>query len=411
MKPGILLLGNYPPPFGGVPSHVRDVSHYLARRGWQVHIVPGKSRHFGIEHPEEDVTVYRYRRPHKLRALLTLRGPRRGLRQFFPGWRNYLAHLGLCKLCLSIIRSHNIQVVSAYHIFGAATIGAWLSRETSVPMITTVFGEIYQHTLQHWRRMDEVNFVAEHTARWLSCSRHCARSAELLGRRWEVQPLIYGIDVQHFRPGLDGSAIRARYGWRPADRVIVFVGRMNTEMGLDTLMQAIPLVLRHDPEVKFLVAGARSHLTDQLRWFASLHAGAVAVEVDVPYAELPLLYASASLVVAPSSDERACLGLAIAEAMACAKPVIGCKVGGTAEVVVDNETGLLVPPRDAFALSEAIVNLSKDGDRMRDMGTRGRIRAQTQFDRNSSSRKFEELVIQVLQERSRSTRSMAGTIA
>ena len=406
MKPGILLIGNYPPPFGGVPSHVRDVSHYFAARGWQVHVVPGKSRHFGIEHPEEGVTVYRYRRRHRLRALLTMRGPGRGLRELFPGWRTYLGYLGLCKLYLSIIRSGNIKVISAYHIFGAATVGAWLSRETGIPMITTIFGEIYQNTLQHWRRIKEVDFVAQHTALWLSCSRHCARSAELLGRRWSAEPLIYGIDVEHFRPHRDGMTIRARYGWLPSDRVIVFVGRMNSQMGLDTLVQAIPLVLSQDAAAKFLVCGARSSLTENLRWFATIHPGRVAVETDIPYEELPNVYAAASVVVAPSSDERACLGLAIAEAMACGKAVIGCRVGGTTEVLIENETGMLVPPRDAFALAGAILELAGNPKRSEELGMRGRARAVSSFDRNASNRKFEELVNRVLAE---NPHSIGGT--
>jgi glycosyltransferase involved in cell wall biosynthesis len=399
MKPGILLLGNYPPPFGGVPSHVRDVSNYFAARGWQVHVVPGKTHRFGIEHPEDGVTVYRYRRPHKVRALLTIRGPQRGLRQFFPHWRNYLAHLGLCKLCLDIIRSRNIKVISAYHIFGAATIGAWLSRETGVPLITTVFGEIYQHTLQHWQRSEEVDFVAAHTARWLSCSRYCARSLALLRPDWEAEPLIYGIDVRHFRPGLDALRVRARYGWGAQDPVVLFVGRMNGEMGLDSLMQVIPLVLQRQPQTKFLLVGARGHLTDKVLWVAGQHPGSVAVETDVPYEELPLFYAAASLAVAPSSDERACLGLAIAEAMACGRAVIGCRVGGTSEVLVDNETGFLVPPRDLFGLADAIVKALGQPALLEEMGRRGRARAEQLFDRDIMNRQFEAIVAQVVARR------------
>ena len=94
---------------GGVPSHVRDLSSHLASRGWQVHVMVGKTRHFGIEQPEPGVTVYRFDRLRTLRALATLPGPRQGLRQFFPHLRPYLGQLGLCKLALSIIRQHNVK--------------------------------------------------------------------------------------------------------------------------------------------------------------------------------------------------------------------------------------------------------------------------------------------------------------
>jgi glycosyltransferase involved in cell wall biosynthesis len=375
MKPGVLLLGNYPPPFGGVPSHVRDLSSHLAARGWQVHVIVGKTHHFGIERPEAGVTVYRFDRPHKLRALATLSGPREGLRQFFPRLRPYLSQLGLCKLAMSIVRTHNVKAISAYHIFGAGTLGAWLSRETSIPLITTIFGEIYSHTADHLQRFDEVRFVADHTRRWLSCSRHCARSSALLGVDWEVEPLVYGIDVTHFRPDADGGPIRARFGWSPEDQVVGFVGRMNAEMGLDTLLQTIPLILAKDGKVRFLIAGAKQHLTPSVAQMAKIFPENIGCQTDVPYAELPLFFAASSIIAAPSVNARTCLGLAIAEAMATGKPVVGCRVGGTLEVIQEGETGIVVPPSDPFALAEAILDLLAKPAARRAMGLGGRARA------------------------------------
>src|SRR5919106_2560656 len=395
MKPGVLLLGNYPPPFGGVPSHVRDLSSHLAAGGWQVHVMVSATHHFGIERPEAGVTVYRFHRPHKLRALATLPGPREGLRQFFPRLRGYLSHLGLCKLGMSIIRTHNVKAISAYHILGAGTLGAWLSRETSIPLITTIFGEIYSHTADHLQRFDEVKFVADHTRHWLSCSRHCARSPALLGVDWEVEPLVYGIDVTHFRPDADGGPIRARFGWSPDDRVIGFVGRMKAEMGLDTLLQAIPLILAKDRKVRFLIAGVKHHLTPSVARMAKIFPENVGYHTDVPYAELPLFFAASSIIAAPSANARTCLGLSIAEAMATGKPVVGCRVGGTLEVIQEGETGIVVPPSDPFALAAAILDLLAKPDAWRTMGLCGRARAVAAFDKGLANAKFEAILAEL----------------
>jgi glycosyltransferase involved in cell wall biosynthesis len=395
MKPGILLLGNYPPPFGGVPSHVRDVSSHLASHGWQVHVMVGKTHTFGIERPEPGVTVYRFDRPRTLRALLTLPGPRRGLRQFFPRLRPYLGQLGLCKLALSIIRTHNVKVISAYHILGAGTLGAWLSRETTIPLITTVFGEIYSRTGDHWQRFDEVKFVADHTRRWLSCSCHCARSPALLGVDWNVEPLVYGIDVRHFHPDADGGSIRTRFGWSPEDRVVGFVGRMNAEMGLDILLQAIPLILAKDPGIRFLIAGAKQHLTPSVAQVAKVFPANIGYQTNVPYAELPRFYAASSVVAAPSVNARACLGLSIAEAMATGRPVVGCRVGGTLEVMRDGETGVVVPPSDPFALGQAILDLLANPAAGRALGLGGRARAVAAFDKAVTNAKFEAILTEL----------------
>lgn len=395
MKPGILLLGNYPPPFGGVPSHIRDLSSHLAARGWQVHVIVGSTHHFGVEHPEEGVTVYRFDRWTKLRALLTLPSPGRSLRRFYPRLSTYLAYLSLCKLALAIIRRHNIKAISAYHIFGSGTLGARLSRETGVPLITTIFGEIYANTREHRARMDEVAFVAQHTSRWLSCSRHCARSSALLNVDWHVEPLVYGIDVRHFRPEVDGAAIRSRFGWSATDQVVTFVGRMSAEMGLDVLLQALPIVVAKKPGARFLIAGARHDLTPNVMQMAKDLPENVGYQIDVPYAELPQFYAASSIVAAPSVSARACLGLSIAEAMATGKPVVACRVGGTLEVLEEDVTGLVVPPNDPLTLAAALMELLDKPARCRVMGLSGRARALAGFDKRLANEKFESILKEV----------------
>src|SRR5204863_8419055 len=73
------------------------------------------------------------------------------------------------------------------------------------------------------------------------------------------------------------------------------------------------------------------------------------------------------------------LGTSLLDAMAAGKPVVATTAGGIPEVVVDGETGFLVPPRDHEAMADAIVRLLKDGGLRNRMGQAGRARAETQF--------------------------------
>jgi glycosyltransferase involved in cell wall biosynthesis len=90
------------------------------------------------------------------------------------------------------------------------------------------------------------------------------------------------------------------------------------------------------------------------------------------------LLGRASLFVLPSISEG--VSLTLLEAMARGLPVVATRVGGTPEVVVDAETGLLVPPRDPAALANAIVQVASDCERARQLGEAGRRRVERHFD-------------------------------
>jgi starch synthase len=81
--------------------------------------------------------------------------------------------------------------------------------------------------------------------------------------------------------------------------------------------------------------------------------------------------------------------------MADGVPVIGARVGGIPELVVDGQTGLVVPPEDPPALAAALESLARDPERRRDLGRRGRERAETEFSADRATQRmlalYEEL--------------------
>jgi glycosyltransferase involved in cell wall biosynthesis len=79
------------------------------------------------------------------------------------------------------------------------------------------------------------------------------------------------------------------------------------------------------------------------------------------------------------ADRPEPFGLVMAEAMMQERPVAAFRQGGAAEIVADGETGRLVPPRDVPALASAVIDLVADPARSREMGVRGRQRAERLF--------------------------------
>jgi glycosyltransferase involved in cell wall biosynthesis len=89
------------------------------------------------------------------------------------------------------------------------------------------------------------------------------------------------------------------------------------------------------------------------------------------------VYYAADTVVMPSLAEGH--PMTALEAMACGLPLVASRVGGLAEIVVDGETGLLVPPGDAEALTAALTTLARDRARAQQMGAAGHRRVAAEF--------------------------------
>jgi glycosyltransferase involved in cell wall biosynthesis len=140
---------------------------------------------------------------------------------------------------------------------------------------------------------------------------------------------------------------------------VLYVSRLSPEKNIDTLVEAVG-------DLNLVVAG-----DGPLRGRVPNALGAV------PHAEVERLLERASVVVAPC--EREGFGLAAAEAMAFGRPVVAADGGALRELVADDETGLLVPPRDVPALRSAVERLLGDPELRERLGWAARTRARERF--------------------------------
>lgn len=171
---------------------------------------------------------------------------------------------------------------------------------------------------------------------------------------------------------------------------------MVREMGLHVLLAAVSRLLEGDPRIKVVVVGSSGELLEEAKAHAARHPGRVVVVPDVPQPELPHYYAAATVAVSPSLNERACLGLAVAEAMATARAVVVTDVGGGPELVQHEVNGLLVPPGDPAALAEAVLALTRDEERRRRMAASGLDVARRGFDRSVTNQRMEQLFLEAM---------------
>lgn len=391
----VVLLGNYPPPYGGVPTHVEYLSAYLASRGWAVHVITPKFRPTPVERVG-GVFVHSLRTTSRWTrvALLLKHFPKlvRHAAFLVRERREFMRSLVFYAQLRDIAAYTGIDAVAAYHIFPSGLAAAWLYEDLGVPFVTTVFGEIYEDPERFRRSRRETALVLEASRQRLSCSAHCAASTKLLGFSQRVDPLYYGIDTSTFVPVRASEASRHSLGLPISAQVVTFVARHTRDMGLHVFIDAARALLKERRGVVFHIAGRRGELTEDALAFASEHLGAVHVSVDLSGPQLVATYQSSDVVVVPSINLRACLGLAIIEAMACAKPVVVAEVGGGPEVLGDSDVGLLVPPEDALATARAVQRLLDDPPMAARLGENGRERAVREFDFMATNRSMESLL-------------------
>jgi glycosyltransferase involved in cell wall biosynthesis len=164
-------------------------------------------------------------------------------------------------------------------------------------------------------------------------------------------------------PGVDLDRFRLQPLPEQA-RIITYVGRIDhasSWKGIDVLLRATARVRRQCGDVRLELVGGGDAVAHYARRAADLGIGD-RVSFCGPQTGHALVeaYRRSSVVVLPSISEAESFGMALLEAMACGRPVIGSSVGGIPELVRHEETGLLVPPGDPDALSHAIVRLLTD---------------------------------------------------
>ena len=154
----------------------------------------------------------------------------------------------------------------------------------------------------------------------------------------------------------NGIALDA-YASRPPDRPIrriVTVANLRPEKGHDTLIAAMPSVLRRRPELEFVFAGG-GPCRERLEGLARTTGVADRVRFVGHAEDVAGLLASSDLFVLPSRSEA--FPNSVLEAMAAGLPVVATRVGGITELVEHQRTGVLVPPDDERALSFALLDL------------------------------------------------------
>ena len=348
----------FAPHFGGVESHVFELSRELLKRGHEVTVVT--SRYDRSLPAEETIGGLRVLRSRTWTVLLNTPVDV-GVGALLEGLTADVVHLHYpppftSYLAARALRRAGPPLLLTYHcdLFLKGIGGR---------VITSLYERIFLLGL-----LNRVDRILVHTKSYGDTS------AMLRGRPVEVIPSV--VDVDRFRTATGADRVRDSLGL-DSQRIITFTGRLVPSKGLDTLVRLMPLM----PEgVTLLVIGSGPSLNGLQSIARRLGVTArIRFLSDVGYDELPSYLAASDVFVFPSQNRLEGFGLAAAEAMASGIPVVVADMPGVREVIEPGEQGLLGDPMIPEEFAQPVLALLNDPGLRHRMGEAGRHRAEERF--------------------------------
>jgi len=184
--------------------------------------------------------------------------------------------------------------------------------------------------------------------------------------------------IEQFRCA-DGKAARSSLRESRYDKIVLFVGALDKVKNIPSLLRAAKLVLADCPRTLFAIVGSgpEKGCLEELSRELGVSQNVRFLGI-IPYDQLPAYYAACDVVVLTSWSEG--LARILMEASLAAKPIVATDVGGAPDIVVDGETGYLVPVDDDGQLAAKMKELLQNDRKAQRMGTKGYQRAANLFD-------------------------------
>ncbi len=262
-----------------------------------------------------------------------------------------------------------------------ATIHHPYAEEKRIYRANTSSVEYFKYAIH--RKIDYLEYnsklLCRKSDRLIAVSNYTAKSVTA---EYGIQPdkisiIPNAVDINRFNPDIDGMEIRKKLGIA-AEKVILFVGRLDFQKGIEYLISAFSKIVKDFPEAKLIVVGdgpLKNNIRAAINEFGI--SGSVFLMGRTNTDDLPKIYAACDLFVVPSLMEG--FGIVYLEAMACGKTCIGANIGGVEDAILDGHTGLLVPPADSDSIYRAIKKLLSDEDTLARFGKEGRKRVLENF--------------------------------
>jgi L-malate glycosyltransferase len=375
-----------------VPRFVYDLSERLT---FEYNVTVLAPHHNGAKKKEKigslDVVRFSYFKPESMQKLCYGGG-------IIPNMKNsFLAKIQMLLLIISeflasvnLIKNKKISLIHAHWMLPQGFVGVFLKKILKIPLLVTIHGSDL-FPLKNVIFKNFQKFVVKN-ADYLSVNTDATRSE--LTKRFSDTPKIkiipMGVDTKVFRKM--NIAKPKKYA---KNKILLFVGRLSDQKGLQYLIGSLPRVLKYDPSIKLLIIGEGPYKKDLDKKIDNLELRRyIEFLGSLSSSDVAKYYNYSDVFVIPSlatNTGTEALGLTLLEAMSSGCSVIGTNVGGIPSIIKNGSNGMLVKQKSSLDLSSAIISLLKDKKKAKKLAMKGSKYAKENYSWDKISKEFIQL--------------------
>jgi glycosyltransferase involved in cell wall biosynthesis len=372
----LIINSEYPPVGGGASTASGNIARILAEEGHEVVVLTTRYNQLPKDSLENGVRV--------------LRGPsRRSHKERSTAWeQGWFIVLGALR-ALPLMFRWRPQITLAFFGAPSGIIALFLHFIFGVPYIISLRGgdvpgfRSYDFWLYHWLITPLLKVVWSHAEAVVANSQGLRQLAMDFYSQVEIGMIPNGVDIHQFK--------LTEHTWQPPH--MVTVGRLVHQKGLDLLFEALSGINQHPWKLTIVGAGPRRQILGEM-----VKKMGIAANVNFvgwkDNEELPPYYQAASIFVLPSRNEG--MPNAMLEAMASGLPVVASDISGNQELVLEGQTGFLVPSESPAELRQALMRLMGDEELCCRMGAAGRKMAESAYSWENTAAKYLEIARRAL---------------
>ncbi len=386
---------------GGQNVYVRQVGEALAQQGWEVDMFTRKT---DVNQP------HLVQHQDHCRTIRISAGPE----TFIPRQEIFQHCDRVVEEIIKFAKQEGRQYSLLHtNYWLSAWVGLELQRRLSLPIVHTYhsLGAVKYKSVQEppetaTRRLEIEKAILDNADCVVATSpQEKENLRSLVSSRGNIEIIPCGTNINHFG-SISYQQAREKLGFSPQEKVIFYIGRFDPRKGIETLVRAVAnSKLRGKESLRLIIGGAyragQSDGKEKERISQIVEELGISDITEFPGRisdeDLPTYFAAADVCVVPSHYEP--FGLVPIEAMASGTPVVGSAVGGLNFTVVSEETGLLVPPKDNAAFTEAIERILSNPQWRNQLGENARKRMEEKFSWEGVTSQLSDLYSSLINQR------------